>query len=106
MTTNTATPRTRASLRDTVLNAAVTLAVKRGLRGFSRSDVAREANVAGATVSYHFTMDELRKEVVNRAIDREFVSILADARADRESAQLFTGMSADLKKKVAAYIAR
>lgn len=99
------TPRPNAKIK--IINAAVTVAVRKGLRRFSRVEVAQEAEVAEATVSYHFgNMDELRREIVKTAIEREFVSILADARADRDSAELFRAMPAALKQKVAAYIAR
>lgn len=95
----------RPNAKTKILNAAVSVAVRTGLRRFSRVEVAKEAEVAEATVSYHFgNMDELRREIVKKAIEREFVSILADARADRDSAALYQGMPKKLKLKVAAYI--
>lgn len=101
------TRKPRPNSKPAILNAAVSLAAAKGLRKFSRDEVAEKSGMASATVSFHFgTMDDLRKEVVTVAIQREYVSILADARADRDSAKLFTGMSAELKEKVAAYIAR
>lgn len=99
--------RTRPNSKAEILNAAVSVAARKGLKGFSRENVAQEAEVAEATVSYHFgNMDALRREIVQRAIEREFVSILADARADRKSESLYRAMPAKLKEKVAAYIAR
>lgn len=97
----------RPSSKTDILNAAVSLARTKGLRGFSRDEVAEAAEVASATVSYHFgEMDALRKAVVSAAIEREVLPVLADARADRNSADLYKGMPAELKNKVAAYIAR
>jgi AcrR family transcriptional regulator len=104
MTTQTAE---RPTSKPDILRAAVKLAKAHGLRNFSRSEVAEEAGVASATVSYHFgEMPKLRREVVEYAIKNEVLSILADARADRGSSELFTRMPAALKKKVAAYVAR
>lgn len=102
------TPRTpRPTSKPEILAAAVKLARVHGLRKFSRAEVAEEAGVASATVSYHFgQMDAMRKAVVEYAIEREVLPILVDARADRGSSDLYTRMSAELKQKVAAYISR
>jgi AcrR family transcriptional regulator len=90
-----------------ILDAAVSLARKRGLRSFSRDDVASEAQVASATVSYHYgKMQDLLRAVVENAINNEILPILADARTDRNSPDLFLRMSAELKQKVAAHITR
>lgn len=88
-----------------ILGAAVSLARAKGLHNFSRIDVAHAAEVGESTVSYHFgQMPELRQAIVKYAVEHEILSILADARASRES----TGvpMNEDLRKKVAAHIAR
>lgn len=104
MSTKSKTP--RATSKPAILAAAVSLAKKHGLRNFSREQVAKAARMAEATVSFHFeNMDNLRKAVVKAAIADEVLPILADARADRASSSLYTGMPAELKKKVAAFIA-
>lgn len=101
------TRKTRPTSKPEILAAAVKLAKVHGLRNFSRSEVAEEAGVASATISYHFgEMDKLRREVVQHAIEREVLPILADARTDRGSSELFTRMPTALKQKVAAFIAR
>lgn len=88
-----------------ILAAAVKLAREKGLHKFSRIEVAKAAEVGESTVSYHFgQMPEVRKAVVQYAVEHEIMSILADARAGRESVGV--PMSEDLRKKVAAYIAR
>lgn len=98
-------PRVYESQKDNILKAAVTVAKTFGLHGFARIDVATEARVAEATVSHHFgTMPELRKAVVRQAVSEEILSILADARAGREAVGV--PMSEELRKRVAAYIAR
>lgn len=96
--------RTRKNSKIAILEVAVIVARKSGLHKFSRIDVAKEANVGEGTVSYHFgTMPELRTAIVQNAVKNEILSILADARAGRES--IGVPMSEDLRKKVAAYIA-
>lgn len=88
-----------------ILSAAVKLAKDKGLHKFSRIEVAKAAEVGESTVSYHFgQMPELRTAVVKHAVENEILSILADARAGRESVGV--PMSEELRKKVAAYIAR
>lgn len=100
------TRKPRPNSKPKILNAAVSLARKQGLRSFSRDEVAALAGVGGATVTYHFgNMGDLLRAVVDYAISNEILSILTDARADRNSADLFVRMSAELKDKVAAYIA-
>jgi AcrR family transcriptional regulator len=97
----------RKSSKPKILSEAIELAKARGLRAFSRADVGTAAGVALATVSFHFgTMEGLRRAVVEFAIDNEVMPILVDARADRNSGELYTRMSAELKEKVAAYIKR
>lgn len=101
------TRKPRPTSKPQILESAVSLAHEKGLRKFSRADVAKRIKLASATVSYHFgTMDVLRRAVVEFAIKNEVLPVLADARADRDSAELYRRMSAGLKQKVAAYIAR
>jgi AcrR family transcriptional regulator len=97
----------RPNCKPAILAAAIIIAREKGLRNFSRADVATEAGVANATVTFHFkNMDNLRRDIVKHAIDNEVMPSLADARADRQSAALFTRMSSELKQKVAAHISR
>jgi len=93
------------SSKTAILAAAVTLARRHGLFKFSRIEVAEEAEVGESTVSYHFgTMEKLRTAIVQYAVKNEILSILADARASRESVGV--PMSEELRNKVAAHIAR
>lgn len=86
-----------------ILAAAVGLAREKGLHQFSRIEVAKAAKVGESTVSYHLgEMPEVRRAVVKFAVEREILSILADARAGREAVGV--PMSEELRKKVAAYI--
>jgi len=101
MITKTKTDSSKAA----ILGAAVTIARRNGLFKFSRIDVAEEAEVGESTVSYHFgTMKDLRTAIVQYAVKNEILSILADARASRESVGV--PMSEELRNKVAAHIAR
>lgn len=101
------TKKPRTTSKPAILSIAVGFAKEKGLRNFSREEVAKRSKVAEATVSYHFGgMDALRRDVVAHAIENEVLPILADARTDRGSAALYTRMSTELKQKVAAYISR
>ena len=94
----------RASSKGAILDAAVRLAKLNGLRRFARIDVATLAEVAEATVSFHFgTMDSLRQHVVDHAIEKEILPILVDVRRD---AEYTARLSADLKQRLAAFLTR
>lgn len=106
MTTKTVR-KARPTSKPKILLAAVVLAKSEGLRAFSREQVAKASKVAEATISFHFrNMDVLRRDVVAHAIEHEVLPILADARIDRKSAELYTRMPAELKEKVAAFVSR
>jgi AcrR family transcriptional regulator len=99
------TKKTPETSKPAILVAAVKLAREQGLHKFSRIEVATEAGVGESTVSYHLgQMPAVRTAVVKYAVEHEIMSILADARAGRESVGV--PMSEELRKKVAAYIAR
>lgn len=101
----TKTRKVTETSKPAILAAAVKLAREKGLHKFSRIEVANAAEVGESTVSYHFgQMPDLRKAVVQYAVEKEILSILADARAGRESVGV--PMSEELRTKVAAYIAR
>jgi hypothetical protein len=83
-TTNTQTitkKRVDPELRkDHILNAAIRVAEKVPFNRMSRAQVAEEAGVADALVSKHFgTMEQLRGDVVRRAIKQENLKIIAQA---------------------------
>lgn len=102
----TTTPKIRPTSKPEILEVAVALAKEFGLRKFSRSQISKKTGLASATVSYHFgSMDALRTEVVKYAIENEVLPILADVRTDRDRAEFAARMSADLRKKVANYVA-
>lgn len=100
------TKKQRPTSKPFILETAVRLAKERGLRKFSRNDLAKETGLASATVTYHFGgMAGLLREVVKFATENEVLSILADVRADRERSNLGARMTPQLKKKVAHYVA-
>lgn len=97
-------PRIYESSKAAILDAAVSVARERGLFSFSRIHVAKAANVAESTVSHHFgTMDELRRTIAQHAVDKEIVTLLADASAINRAG---VTIPAKVREKVAAYIAR
>jgi AcrR family transcriptional regulator len=96
----------RASSKDTILQAAIHLAIRHGLRNFARINVAQAVCVAEATVSFHFgTMADLRREVVRHAIEHDIAQIINDIRADRNRAELYGKLSNELRQKITALIA-
>lgn len=103
MTTTQRAPRPNA--RERIITAAVVVATRRGLRQFSRVEVATEAEVAEATVSYHFgNMEKLRKEVVKYAIKHNVKAILTDVAADRDRKNLYHDLSSKMRQQLMAQI--
>lgn len=66
--------------KDHILSVAIDLAAEKGFNNVTRSDVAEAAGVSTGTVSKHFgTMDQLRNDIVRRAIKSEVLKIIAQA---------------------------
>jgi AcrR family transcriptional regulator len=73
-------------LKDKILDAAFALAVECGYRGIRRDMIAERAGVAGGTVNLHYsTMENLKAEIMRRAIDSEQLDILAAGMAEGDS---------------------
>jgi len=68
-------PRERA---EAILQAAVEVATASNYRTMSRDDVAARAVVEGPLVTYYFkNMDELKRQVMQRAIENQILVIIA-----------------------------
>jgi len=66
-----------------ILEAAVALATELGLRHLTRDKVAERARVSGALVNRYFgTFEHLLDKVVAVAVERELLSIVAQAMLD------------------------
>lgn len=66
-----------------ILSAAVTLAKRRGFSRLTRDAIAEEAGVSVGLVSnYLGTMDDLRNEVMRRAVVEEILPIIAAGLAE------------------------
>ena len=67
-----------------ILEAGVALAIARGLHNFTRDEVAERARVSTALVNrYWGTIAALRDRVVEVAIERELLGVLAQALLDK-----------------------
>lgn len=90
-------------LKNTILQAAVKLAPRRGLYAMTRRDVAKAAGCGNGTINYHFeSMESLREAVMSHAIENECLPLLAlYVMVPKISRRL----SPALKERVAAHIA-
>ncbi len=71
-------------MKNAILSAAMQLANLKGFKRVSRADIAKRADVAAGSVSYHFgTMRGLRDAMVARAVESGNLRILAQAHAER-----------------------
>ena len=91
-------------MKDAILSAAMQLANLKGFKKVSRSDIAKRADVATGSVSYHFgTMKKLRDAMVTRAVESSNLKILAQALAERHP--LATKAPEALRRAAAATLA-
>jgi AcrR family transcriptional regulator len=96
------TPQERAQQ---VLEVAVKLATKRGLRQVTRGEIAEAADCsAGLVTKYLGGRQEMQTAIVKAAIKQRIVPIVATAIADRYPAALRA--PEDLKAEAIAYLAR
>lgn len=66
--------------REKILRAAVRLAKRIGYQAVTRDDVADEADVSQGLVTYYFaTIANLKSELIDTAIEKEIVAIVAQA---------------------------
>jgi len=89
--------------REEILNAAVHVACKLGYQSITRESVANAAQTSCALVTRYFvTMDCLKRAVVDTAIEREILPIVAQviSLGDKQTANIKNS----LKQKVIAFI--
>lgn len=91
-------------MKEQILTAAVQLAPRLGLKGMTRIEVAKAANVANGSVSYHFkSMRKLYAAVVAKAIEGRNIPVLVRALAEEHP--LAVKMEPDLKRAAARHLA-
>lgn len=75
--------------KERILDMAYSMAVNEGFNSLKRDDVAAKAGVALGTINHHFkTIDNLRTEVMKRAVEMEDLRLIAQGIAcDNEVAQ-------------------
>ena len=75
--------------RAQILSAAVDLAADQGFLSLTRDAVAKAAGVSpGLVTFYFFAVSELRRQVMQRAVENEHLSILAEGLAARDEVAL------------------
>jgi len=86
-----------------ILDAAVILATEHGYTKVSRDAIATAANCSVGLVSLHFgTMLLLKRAIVSAAIDRENLTIIAQAIVERHPK--INNASDDLKRRAMSFI--
>lgn len=84
--------------KEMILCTAVEMSIKIGYQHLIRDEVAKEARVSGALINRYFvTIDDLKKEVLRVAIEKEIVEIVAQALGARDTEVL--KISEELKQK-------
>ena len=107
MTTKQRSPYSNALRRQNeVLDAAVRLAMQVGYQQITRDAVAAEAGCGCGTVNVCYrSMEELRREVVRRAIVTKNLIVVAQYLADPNPDPAVGRISAQLKKETLAFLA-
>ena len=81
--------RTNPALRkDHILNAALTVATKRGYRFLTRDMVAEAAGVSGGLVSRYYDKEALRLAVMELAVERKILRVIAEGIISRNAVAL------------------
>lgn len=90
--------------RDTlILDAAIELALAHGYQNITREQVAYRAGVAVGTVNNAYaTMIGLKRAVLQAAVDRSIVEIVAQGRADQSP--ITRDIPDDLKSAVVSHL--
>jgi len=84
-----------------IIDAAVKVAEEKGYRQITQADVADRAGVSPPSVPYYFRkLDNLKKEVVLRAIKTENLIIIAQALVCKD--KLIADISQELKERALA----
>lgn len=89
--------------RSQVLDAAIELAITGGYQTITREKVAETANISEALVNWYFTtMDQLKELVVQTAIQREILPIIAQGISvgDKHTSTI----SKELRQKVITFL--
>lgn len=96
--------RTTSEIRKTeILEAATQLALKFGYHKITRDRIAKTAKTSSALISHYFkSMDNLRQSLMQRAIETENCTIIAQGLTvgDKQALKI----SKDLKQKVLAFL--
>ena len=72
-----------------ILEAAIALATKRGVRRLTREEIAEAAGVTPGLITIRFkTIAALRKEIIIQGVKREILPIIAEGLLDREPAAM------------------
>ena len=67
-----------------IMSAALVLAEKRGYKNITRAQIGKQANVSPALVSRYFgTMDRLQVDIMQAAVRKEIIPILAQGMVDK-----------------------
>lgn len=87
-------------MREAILSAAMQLANLKGYKRVTRADIAKRADVATGSVSYHFgSMRKLQDAMVERAIEAKNLKLLGQALSNRHPLAL---KAPDALRKAAA----
>lgn len=91
-------------MKEKILASATALSVAFGLKGYTRNDICAHAGVSHGAINYHFvSMEGLRYQVVQRAIETEHMRILLEALLEQKY-YFRQPLSLTLKRRIATYV--
>lgn len=91
--------------RESILDAAITLAKKRGYNRITRDAVAEEAGVSSPLIAAYFPrMSHLRVAIMDTSINRQIVEIIAQGLTINDPMAL--NINEGLRKKVMTYLSK
>jgi AcrR family transcriptional regulator len=92
-----------ANKKDQILAAAISCALKRGYRCITRDEVSTIVGSCSSLINWYFpTMADLKTAVIQTAIDREILEIIAQGLSVGDS--LTENLPNELKQKVSNFL--
>lgn len=84
--------------KNLVLQAAFELAKKKNYLKITRENIAKKLQCTPQLITYYFTINEIRKEIITEALAQNHEGILAQALVNREP--LVRKLPLDVKEKI------
>jgi len=85
-----------------IIKKAIQISVKKGYRNLTRKELSNKLFISCSLINYYFKLPELKKIVIQYAIDNDVIEILAQAVINKDIS--IGGLKSSTKRKIIQYI--